>query len=519
MQIKSIFLAIPKKIINALELDDTIPNGYFLGIFLSVLVIRNFIEAFSQRDYNYLNADNQNFILGQLHGNLSIISGAIALVILFHFATRVEIIKIIRVVAPCFIILLITPLLDLIISFGHGFNIMYLGAVPSKNLIQLFFGFFYPYPGVTPGMKIEIALALYLCFSYFIIKGRQVFFSLVYTIMVYALIFIYCAAPLIVKFILFHLGMDYQFSAILMLRFYLVITVFLGLLLAFLTNKTICIAIFRDMRWSRISHYIAMLAFGCAIALHAQNHVSLSEVFHSKPMVACNFFFAMMGILFAALFSIVTNNIADYSIDEISNPTRPLIAKKIPMELYKKIGMAAFFLACLYGAAAGFKILFIITMVMGTYFIYSMPPIRFKRIPIFSKLIISINSLAIVLAGYLLIKDVPADFPKLLIPIFLIGFTLAANFVDIKDLKGDQIANIRTLPGLIGIKATQYIVSLGFVSIYFSFYYILPNIYILYFLLTGAVAQIYIIFQKTCDERYIFGVYLIYLIIFIGLLF
>src|SRR5207253_1989736 len=110
-------------------------------------------------------------------------------------------------------------------------------------------------------------------------------------------------------------------------------------------------------------------------------------------------------------FSIVTNNIADQEIDRISNQARPLISGMISLHVYNCIGYASLFIALIYAAAAGASALFLISLMIVSYYIYSMPPIRFKRVLIISKLAISVNSLAMILLGYILLGGKLQFFP------------------------------------------------------------------------------------------------------------
>src|SRR5205085_9038295 len=99
-------------------------------------------------------------------------------------------------------------------------------------------------------------------------------------------------------------------------------------------------------------------------------------------------------------------------------------------------------------------------------YIYSMPPIRFKRVLLFSKLIIAINSLAMILLGYRLLNGDILFFPAVIIPLLLIGFTLTANVIDIKDYEGDKIGGIITLPGLLGLYWSKLIIGMAFLVTY-----------------------------------------------------
>ena len=177
-----------------------------------------------------------------------------------------------------------------------------------------------------------------------------------------------------------------------------------------------------------------------------------------------------LSILFAALFTLIWNNISDLEIDKISNPTRPLVTQSISLGCYKKISYGALALSLFFAFEVNPSVLLLVSTAILLYFLYTQPPVRFKRIPVISKLAISFNSLIAVLLGYFLLTHEFTAFPVLLIPIYLIGLTLAANVIDLKDIEGDRACGIKTLPVLIGNNLTKLIICLGFLIVYVGFY-------------------------------------------------
>jgi len=274
-------------------------------------------------------------------------------------------------------------------------------------------------------------------------------------------------------------------------------------------NKTFR-ALLSDMRWLRISHYILMLFLGGAIAL---SHTTQSVTTPTKQFILTS-----ISIIFACLFSIITNNISDIRIDKISNPSRPLIKNTISIQSYRMIAIIALFLSIVLAFFVNYQAGITIILFISIYYLYSMPPVRFKRIPIFSKLAISINSLLFIFLGYLLVAGSTDGFPLLLLLLFLIGFTFAANFIDIKDYKGDAIEGIKTLPVLLGPKKSALLISIFVFATYLSFYFFIKNIYFLLMLIIGGCLQLYFINKKNYDERPIFLIYLTNLVIMIALL-
>jgi 4-hydroxybenzoate polyprenyltransferase len=230
-----------------------------------------------------------------------------------------------------------------------------------------------------------------------------------------------------------------------------------------------------------------------------------------------DFLFTIVSIICVGLFSIITNNSADQEIDKISNQTRPLIVKSIPSSTYMCIGYVALLMGLVYASMVNIKTLVIIGVVTAIYFIYSMPPIRFKRVPVLSKLAISFNSLALILLGYLLLNNNLLQFPKVLLPIFLISYTIAANFIDIKDYEGDRHAGVVTLPGLLGLQKAKFFISAAFICTYASFVLLLKNLEDFYLLLAGGIIQAFFVLRAPYNEKRIFQFHLLSVITLIAL--
>jgi len=103
------------------------------------------------------------------------------------------------------------------------------------------------------------------------------------------------------------------------------------------------------------------------------------------------------------------------------------------------------------------------------------------------------------------------NIPIIIYPIFLIGFTLTINFIDIKDYRGDKKLGIKTLPVLMGPKKSKLLIGLFFFLGYVFIFYITQLI--LFIIL--AFLQFYLINKKSYKEKYIFIVYLLSLVVFI----
>ncbi len=272
-------------------------------------------------------------------------------------------------------------------------------------------------------------------------------------------------------------------------------------------------AIVQDLRLLRILHYIILVIIGGALfAKKTLFALPNSIIFFQFPL-----FF--ISLFYAAIFTIVTNNISDIVIDKISNPNRPLIQLTIPQGQYLQIGLFCFGIAILISFATsilmGFTILFIVTL----YFIYSCKPFRFKKYLFISKLLIAINSLLVTVAGFMLAGGNWRNFPAFWIFYIIVPFSLASHFIDLKDVKGDAVDGIKTLPVVLGENKAKLLISVfTFLAYLLPVYYL--NVFWMYpIALLGSIFHIWLLHKKPFNEKYIFLFYTLSLIILTTLIY
>lgn len=487
--------------IDRLESEKIPFLNYILTFFFAVFV-RDFFESFS-RHMNYLDFPSSILALDLLHFMLSYLFLAILLIGLLAVIMREPIARVSRVILAGFLVLWICPLVDLIDSGHSGVNLYYLQpGMGIKRLGKLFLMFFGDYQGVSYGLKAEIAIVLGLVYSYCRIKKSSVMRSLSAAILTYTVIFCWGASPYFIAWAASIAGMSYVFSSELMACFYLIVLPPAALLLGWLWVPVIMRTLLQDMRCLRILHYQLMLILGFVLALNYYQ-IGLTSQMRADPVIVANLILAVYSIFFACLFSIIINNTVDIEIDRISNADRPLVKGKIAEKTYRQTGYGCFGLALFYAAMVDAKAFLIMTVFMGLYYLYSSWPIRFKRVPVLSKFAISINSLALVILGYVIGLPSLYGFPFVLYPIFLIGFTLAANFIDLKDVKGDRANGISTLPVLLGVQAAKKIIGIAFAATYLSFYLLIKNKMMIPVIAIGAFFQYYLINRDDYHDTWV----------------
>jgi 4-hydroxybenzoate polyprenyltransferase len=129
-------------------------------------------------------------------------------------------------------------------------------------------------------------------------------------------------------------------------------------------------------------------------------------------------------------------------------------------------------------------------------------------VPIFSKLFIALDSLVLVMLGFIFSGRELLSFPRGLVWYFLVLVTLSANFIDMKDYAGDQKAGIKTLPVLLGLPRAKLLLG-GFLLLTYSFLGLaLVDLRITLGGLALGVAQFFLVNKKEYRELWVFALHL-----------
>jgi 4-hydroxybenzoate polyprenyltransferase len=258
-----------------------------------------------------------------------------------------------------------------------------------------------------------------------------------------------------------------------------------------------------------------MIAIGIAASFFF-NPQSSWNIADGMAIVVMAFTFA-----YAWLFAVGTNDLADTAIDAVANTERPLVTGDLTKEEIKPANIILLIWSLIGAFILGYWTLFLVACFTAAYYVYSVPPLRLKRAPILATLLISFACLAAVMAGFFFANPIKiiSDFPRQLLLIIVIGFTLAANIKDIKDIAGDRADGIMTIPTVFGEKVGVRIVGvlLGFSFLvapaaFRSTELLLPAI-------IAAVLGYWAVVARPYREWKIFAVYFLYVAVVVGILF
>lgn len=485
-----------RQVIAAVE-NPEIPFLYYILLFFSSVTLRNFLEIFSDQAkvaFKFLSPEQllylsvwQGLAISFLHYYVFWTALFITLGIIFFLLTKEDINKTLRAVLCFSFILNITPIFDLIITAGKGLDISYIYPESISELL--------PIPkGLTPGMRLTSIVGIILSFIYCRVKTNSFKKGLLGGFLLYLLLMIGSVLPFILN----------TFHPVPIIRTLLII-IFMELVLGFyLWNRAYFLALAKDVRWYRVLHYLSMLILGLLLTGEPILRV-LSQNWDTFLLT----FFTLFSFWIAA---IMFNNIVDCDIDRISNPRRPLASLSIPQNDYRNIALSVVCLSGVFGLGVNFQTFFFGFLLMGISLLYSLPPLRFKRIPIFSKLFISFSSLIVVMLGYIFAAGELLEFPHILTWYFLIFVSLSMNFIDLKDYEGDKQAGILTLPVMFGLKRAKFIIGGFFVISYclLSWVFLDLRLFIPGLVLGGL--QFFLINKRRYQEKWILLTYLVSLL-------
>ncbi len=461
------FLEFSHSLVKKIEESKT-PFYYFLFFFLIIVSIRNFLENFpSDQSPISFNAHLHFYLF-----YVFVFSGAL---LLFTFFTKTKVVKSFKVFSLYFSVVLLGMIVDLIVYGFGGTSVSYIFLESFEDLKGSFLSFFGSFDDseTTLGIQLHLFIFIALFVYYVFLKTRSVIKCLISGVVFYSFLFLAFISPYLINFFDFEVesfhGRDIVF-------FFSILSSIFVTFLFYLSRKRTFLIAFKDIRFLRLGYFLLIFALGLAFG-YKEFSISFYEIIMPALILS-------ISIVFAWSFSVITNNFADYEIDKVSNKKRPLFDDDISIEEYKTVALFSLLMSLISAAVVHYFAFFYCVLFIGIYFIYSMPPVRFKRVPVLSKLAISLNSFIVFVLGvHVFVMNVPyvssnyiMDFvPERYILFFLVFFTLAANFIDIKDYEGDKKEGIKTLPVLLGLERAKTVIALFFSLPYLYVAYIYPE--------------------------------------------
>ena len=181
--------------------------------------------------------------------------------------------------------------------------------------------------------------------------------------------------------------------------------------------------------------------------------------------------YPLIGLTMAAVLNAASNalnQIYDLEIDRINKPSRPLPAGRLTL------GEAAVFTVAAYVAALALAWLvapdgrrecfWIVVAAALITVLYSVPPIRTKRLGIWANITIAVpRGVLLKVAGWSAVKTIAGVEPWFIGAIFGLFLAGASTTKDFADMKGDALGGCRTLPIVYGVRRAAWLIAPSFV--------------------------------------------------------
>ncbi|HTK32971.1 MAG TPA: UbiA family prenyltransferase [Candidatus Paceibacterota bacterium] len=510
--------------------------------FGAIMIIRFFLEAFSSPSSSGIIASDLPTLT---HYFLWFLTLALSLMLFMQIVLPEWKKALFAATLFGFMITWLAPIIDFIVSRGHGSKMTYLFQDWS-HLFDSYFTFFgAPRYGITIGIHIEVILVLIFFATIYYFTKKNIKKTIGVTLILYSIFFIFVSAPSLIyifdtqpgspinsmidtvtksstifdnlhgnlrygtKISLIETGFDYFMS-----RIYIVATTILLSILFFINKRTVFIAIIKNSRPERVIHYWLMAGLGMYLAWHISpwHTFNINDIF-----VFISLFLAIYG---AWMFSVCTNDITDTTIDTVSNSGRPLPSKSVEESDMRTASQI--FLLISIGASylAGYYAFFATIVFIALYYIYSMQPTRLKRVPFLSTFLISLACASMMVAGFFTFSQskITSILPiTAIIGIIVVSF-FWAHIRDLKDIAGDQQEGILTVPVLFGkVWGPRIVAIFGGLAYIFAGIFI-KNISVYVLSVIWAFATYYFCIRTPYKEKPLFILYFLWVILTIIIL-
>lgn len=480
-------------------------SQWLLG-FTGIFFIRFILESFSSPTSTGVIASDFFTIIHYFLFFLSIALGITCILGYFN-KDYANTIKLVLFGLP---IIWLAPIIDIILSFGNGYKMTYLFKSHYDIPIN-FFKFFSPefMPGVTYGIRIEIIIILFILGFYVWKKSKNIIKSILVVFIIYTFIFILGTIPGIIYTIsnlnsvpstqteivnyleeimlqsnLYHNTLrdgvlsvsrnrfiELVFNKLMSQILFIISTIFL-IIWSWKAYPEKFKSVLRNSRPERVGFYLLLLIFGMSYAyLGGEQLNSWIDILGLACLII-----SWIGLW---MYAVHMNDIADVEIDKISNKHRPLVQNELDFDEMYQIGFIWLTIAIIGSWSVGFYQFIMVLVYISASHIYSVPPLRLKKIPVLSSFIISIACLVTILAGFFFVSSNKSmlNFPLSLVINLIIIFTLIVNIRDLKDVDGDKKEGVKTLaviyyPNEHRAIGTLFVISFILIPLILSFYFL-----------------------------------------------
>jgi len=292
------------------------------------------------------------------------------------------------------------------------------------------------------------------------------------------------------------------------------------LVLFFLGSREKILAMAKNARIPQLGYHAGLLIVGLGMGFWYYPESLRLNVFS---------FFALLDLIVAVwlawLTSVVVNDIYDFKIDQISNNGRPLQKGIFSEREYLNMGIIFFALSLLGGLVVGVKFMAMIFIYQFIAWTYLAAPYRLKKFPVVATFFSAVASVIVMIIGFCLASgDANLALLPMRIPIlFLVVLTFSLPIKDLKDIEGDRMDGIYTIPVIFGEEKGRLIIGSGVFASFVASVFILNELNAFWWaIIFGAMAFLTVISKKIKAKNIfwpIFGIVSIYGLILVKIVF
>ncbi|MEO0115031.1 MAG: UbiA family prenyltransferase [candidate division WOR-3 bacterium] len=440
------------------------------------------------------------------------------LVIAISLLTKEAIRKVTPVAGVGLSLIIFVPIIDWLV--GNGYSITYPLRLkpflvhflnPTKSLTDI---------GVSSGQRIIIVIIVLLISLYAYLKRKKVIIAFSLLIISFALILLFGALPTLIALdkpetiyltggILFF---DQQkFSAIFALIF-----LFSFFVYYYRSDKANFRSVIWSFRYERMAFYSGLGLFGFILGMHQQSALGgLTPKANLFNIIGIILLLLSLAIGFQS--AQVINDFFDIEADRLTRKRNPLV-QGLNRNYYLIWGLCLIFLSLTFALIINYSCFLLMITYLLLSVIYSVPPVRLKRIPIVSTFILAVAAILAMAMGYSLTYGNYAlnAIPKTILIPTILGITFGFIAKDIQDAKSDRSIGVITIPNLlykdsiVGRSPIAILIGVSFLC-YIIF---IPKV-LIGAIICSVLTIIYTIFSRRPKEwfyfimLYSFGIYLL----------
>jgi 4-hydroxybenzoate polyprenyltransferase len=517
------------------------------GVFLAMIMLRNFIEQFLAKS---LPLSPQESLIELIHNLYFFILVIILIWLYLSLVLKINPVRLAYIMSWAAFSMLVPPLIDMAKSGGEIFWSFYLLSGPG-DLWKQFLTVFGNLPSgiVYFGTKITFLTAIFACCSLIYLKTGNWIRTIASAVIVYMLLFFMGSFPSlffygyaffvpgkkisgiksfeIARFLgapqkifgLETLNFKYAFAYKLEL-FYYPFLIFLLAVLFFLMNRKKFMAVLKNFRYPQLIYHGGLFVLGIGLG-----YLNFRENFVLNIFSLTTILVLLISVALAWKASVVINDIYDLEIDKISNSDRPLPKSIFDISQYVQFGIACFLLSLLGGITIGFNFFLLIFVYQILAWFYSAPPFRLKKFPIIATFVSSLASLMVLFIGYILMSSDQNSHTLSwrIVLLLIICYTISIPIKDLKDIEGDKKYGIWTIPVIFGEKNGRLIIAMAHFCSYVMSVFFLNEFKLFFWAIVFGVINYAIIISKKINPRKVFwwvlGAVFVYLLIMIKIIF